>query len=59
MYEGEFAELYDQFYEARGKDYAAEASAVTDLVRSRYPHADSVLDVACGTGSHLEPLPPP
>ncbi|ALX06081.1 MULTISPECIES: class I SAM-dependent methyltransferase [Aeromicrobium] len=56
MYEGEFAELYDQFYEARGKDYAAEASAVTDLVRSRYPHADSVLDVACGTGSHLEPL---
>ncbi|MCX6408234.1 MAG: class I SAM-dependent methyltransferase [Propionibacteriales bacterium] len=56
MYEGEFAELYDQFYEARGKDYAAEAAAVADLVRARAPQAESLLDVACGTGSHLEPL---
>lgn len=56
MYEGEFAELYDQFYEARGKDYAAEASAVANLVRSRAPHASSLLDVACGTGSHLQPF---
>nr|AGS49619.1 N-methyltransferase [uncultured bacterium esnapd12] len=53
MYEGEYAEFYDRFYRGRGKDYAAEAAEVARLVRDRLPSASSLLDVACGTGSHL------
>ncbi|MFD0485964.1 class I SAM-dependent methyltransferase [Saccharopolyspora spinosporotrichia] len=53
MYEGGFAELYDRFYRGRGKDYAAEAAQVARLVRDRLPSASSLLDVACGTGTHL------
>ncbi|QUH00049.1 class I SAM-dependent methyltransferase [Saccharopolyspora erythraea] len=53
MYEGGFAELYDRFYRGRGKDYAAEAAQVARLVRDRLPAATSLLDVACGTGTHL------
>lgn len=36
------------------KDYAGEAAAVTDLIRKRHQDADSLLDVGCGTGKHLE-----
>lgn len=53
MYEGAFADLYDRFYRGRGKDYAAEAAEVTRLIRDHRPGAASLLDVACGTGTHL------
>lgn len=47
-------ELYDIEYSA--KDYAAEAQAVARIVRERNPDAATLLDVACGTGKHLEHL---
>lgn len=50
----ETPELYDLFYE--GKDYAGEAERVRDLVVERQPSAESLLDVACGTGVHLAHL---
>lgn len=48
------AELYDLFYD--WKDYAAEASRVHEVVAQRSPVARTLLDVACGTGRHLEQL---
>jgi len=50
----ESAAWYDHFY--GGKDYAAEARRVTELIRRRRPVARTLLDVACGTGRHLERL---
>lgn len=50
----ETAELYDRFYE--WKDYAGEAEKIGELVEARAPGARTVLDVACGTGRHLEHL---
>ena len=48
------AHLYDLFYEkGLGKDYAAEARLVTELLP---PATTTLLDVACGTGAHLEHL---
>src|SRR2546421_106439 len=47
-------DLYDHFY--GHKDYAAEAAHVADLVQSLRPGAGTLLDVACGTGRHLEHL---
>jgi SAM-dependent methyltransferase len=47
------ARYYDLFYEqGLGKDYAAEASIVGALL----PDARTLLDVACGTGLHLQHL---
>lgn len=46
--------LYDRIYSF--KDYEAEAERVRDIVRERAPSASSLLDVACGTGKHLEHL---
>lgn len=46
-------EDYDQFYPARGKDYAAEAARAVGFIRDRKPDANSLLDIACGTGAHL------
>ena len=48
------AGLYDLFYD--WKDYRAEAEKVRDIVASRTPAARTLLDVACGTGSHLAHL---
>ena len=48
------AEIYDAVYSL--KDYAAEASAVHKMIRERCPTARTLLDVACGTGKHLERL---
>lgn len=53
MYDAELADVYDAIYEGRGKDYRAEATAVASLIRERHASAGSLLDVACGTGSHL------
>jgi len=48
------ASLYDLAY--ADKDYAGEAVWVRDAIRARLPGARSLLDVACGTGKHLEHL---
>lgn len=48
------AALYDVFSDALGKDYAAEARTVLRLVRSRGVRPRSLLDVACGTGRHVD-----
>jgi SAM-dependent methyltransferase len=47
------ADLYDDLYAGRSKDYAAESAAIAALVRSIRSNASSLLDVGCGTGSHL------
>ena len=54
MYSHELADVYEIVYRSRGKDWAAEARDVTGLIRARMPHARSLLDVACGTGAHLD-----
>jgi SAM-dependent methyltransferase len=46
--------LYDAVY--RFKDYAAEAERLHELIEERRPGATTLLDVACGTGKHLEQL---
>lgn len=53
MYGAELAEVYEQCYRGRGKDYSAEAAAVLDLVRQRGGSTVTLLDIACGTGAHL------
>ncbi|GAA3990541.1 class I SAM-dependent methyltransferase [Thermobifida alba] len=53
MYTADLAEVYHLIYTGRGKDYATEARTVEKLVRAHSPEADSLLDVACGTGAHL------
>jgi len=50
------AHVYDLLYSF--KDYEAEARDLVALIRERNPAATSVLDVACGTGRHLEQLRP-
>lgn len=50
------AHVYDLIYAATGKDYAAEAAIVDEQVQARLPGARTLLDVACGTGRHLEHL---
>lgn len=50
------ADVYDAVYRGGGKDYAAEAARVAAVIRSRNPGARTLLDVACGTGGHLEHL---
>lgn len=48
------AEFYEDLFRSRGKDWAAESQLITDMVRARRPGASALLDVACGTGAHLE-----
>lgn len=54
MYGAAAAEIYDLTHSARGKDFPTEAQTVLDLIRARTKDTDSLLDVACGTGAHLE-----
>ncbi|MGH4011325.1 MAG: class I SAM-dependent methyltransferase [Pseudonocardiaceae bacterium] len=53
-YGPDHAAVYDVVFRSRGKNFEAEAEDVTRLIRSRLPAANSLLDVACGTGAHLE-----
>ena len=48
------AAIYDAVYSF--KDYATEAGRIHTLAEERSPTAASLLDVACGTGKHLEQL---
>ena len=47
-------ELYDLEYSF--KDYEDEVATLEAIVRERHPNAKTLLDVACGTGKHLEHL---
>ncbi len=47
-------EVYDLLYAAAGKDYAAEARRLDEIIRGAMPTARTLLDVACGTGLHLQ-----
>jgi dTDP-3-amino-3,6-dideoxy-alpha-D-glucopyranose N,N-dimethyltransferase/dTDP-3-amino-3,4,6-trideoxy-alpha-D-glucopyranose N,N-dimethyltransferase len=53
MYGADLVEVYELVHRGRGKDYSAEADTVARHVRAQKPDADSLLDVACGTGAHL------
>ena len=47
------AHIYDLIHDGAGKDYAAEATTLDQIIRQRNPSAATLLDVACGTGRHL------
>ena len=51
------ADIYDAIYLSLGKDYAAESKKIHGLIR-RYKRTKGslLLDVACGTGLHIEYL---
>jgi SAM-dependent methyltransferase len=51
---GRSAPVYDAL--CRHKDYARASATLRDIVRRVTPEACSLLDVACGTGRHLEHL---
>jgi SAM-dependent methyltransferase len=51
------AALYDPLY-ATFKDYPREVERLRELIGDRVPAARTLLDVACGTGKHLELLRP-
>jgi SAM-dependent methyltransferase len=46
--------FYDAIY--AWKDYRAEVDRLLTIIRERTPKARTLLDVACGTGKHLELL---
>lgn len=48
------ARFYDTIYS--WKDYEAESRRVAELIKERNPRARTLLDVACGTGHHLDHL---
>jgi SAM-dependent methyltransferase len=48
--------FYEAIYDARGKDYAAEAAWLRAAIGAANPRARRLLDVACGTGAHLRYL---
>ncbi|MBR8745258.1 trans-aconitate 2-methyltransferase [Nocardiopsis sp. MG754419] len=54
MYEAGLAGVYDLVYRSRGKDYDKESAHLAEEILARRPEAASLLDVASGTGAHLE-----
>ncbi|MFC0112341.1 class I SAM-dependent DNA methyltransferase [Kibdelosporangium aridum] len=50
------AEIYDAIYEGRGGQARQESIRLAGQIARRNGRASSLLDVACGTGSHLEHL---
>lgn len=54
QYSRAHAEIYDAIHAARGRNWAAEADYIAGLIFARCPQARSLLDVACGTGTHLD-----
>ena len=53
----ESAAYYDVLYRALGKDYPGEVSRLHDLIQRHKPsRGTDLLDVACGTGKHLQLL---
>lgn len=50
MYANELAEYYDDLYSA--KDYCKESEFIKNIA----PGAKRILDVGCGTGSHIKYL---
>ena len=54
MYTASSIPYYDKLYASQGKDYRKEAEYLVAVIRSRTKGKQaSLLDVACGTGSHL------
>jgi SAM-dependent methyltransferase len=54
---GRVARIYDLLYTGTGiKDYQAESEALHAIIQEASPGARTLLDVACGTGAHLEIL---
>jgi ubiquinone/menaquinone biosynthesis C-methylase UbiE len=52
-----FAQYYDQIYATRLKAYEQEAALLRQIIREHEHHpARTLLDVGCGTGSHLQHL---
>ena len=49
------ARIYDAIY-ASVRDYPREAAELDGVIQERRPGARTLLDVACGTGAHLEHL---
>ncbi|HWC66554.1 MAG TPA: class I SAM-dependent methyltransferase [Acidimicrobiales bacterium] len=49
------AHLYDALY-TTDRDYEAQAAKIDRWIRERLPSARTLLDVACGTGLHLQAL---
>lgn len=49
-----FAPFYDEMFAF--KDYEGEADYLAEVIRRHHPTARSLLDVACGSGRHLEQL---
>lgn len=48
------ARIYDLLYVGSGiKNYPAEAAELHRLIQEACPNAETLLDVACGTGAHL------
>lgn len=54
MFTESHADVYETLYAGRGKDWAHEAKSLAEQIRDIKPDADSLLDVACGTGAHLK-----
>lgn len=53
MFTESHADVYETLYRGRGKDWDLEAKLLAERIRELKPGADSLLDVACGTGAHL------
>ena len=47
-------QLYDSIYS--WKNYEKESKEIATLIKNHSPHASSLLEMACGTGRHLEYL---